>query len=203
MYNERKYIVRRFLMRITVTTNIKTSIIARHFRYVWVKDNHYQYNKDAINENIDNLYQLILFLGSEKGRYFPYNDDQKKMYFTAGKNAIKREANRLKGNMNGNAISAKQISGLVKKRENYVKIPYYSEFIFKAIFSLAEKRKDEIKQFEHLNKFVDELKRDTFYLGQTNAYNSYFSSHENDSLPIHRELSDVLNADKGPLGGRF
>lgn len=120
-----------------------------------------------------------------------------------GMRAILKEARKY-ARYNKRIISKRQVHELIKIHEKadevWVKIPYASDYIFRAIFSLVNKYREQGEPPEVITTMYGKRRRDVFYKDQTYSFNKICSNNDPE---IKKALNYDLNSDGCALGGKF
>lgn len=153
---------------------------------------------DTEEEVVGNLRKIYEFIDCVEGGvpWFPMGAAYRK---------IKKTAREKYGRSKKYIISKRQVKNLIVihkyKDTKFVKIPFTSDYIFKAIFFILEEYKeDEIDIPPYIEMFRGKLRRFCFYNNQSYSLNRICSV---DSPNLMRDLNYDINADKGALGKIF
>lgn len=108
---------------------------------------------------------------------------------------------------NDTKFSKREIKSLItyyickKTGENYIRIPYKLDYIFKAIFSLVDEYEKEYPLSPSLKQYVGQIRRECFYNEQSRAYKAWYE--DNASSELHEELLQDMFGEKSSLNKKF
>lgn len=168
-----------------------------------IADIKYPYIKIKLSNNNSskqigvNLSRLYVYIDEHinMGRIYPYGNAYK---------IIKEKANRLMGR-NDIKISKHQVASLIKYYTflgtiKYIKIPYLSYYIFKAVFEIVDNLRVDYPLPDDLDSFVGEVRRDIFYCDQSELFNDWYHENRNEKT---RGLHDDIFAGNSVLSKKF
>lgn len=147
------------------------------------------YDVNEPNTIVANLRCLFNFIGNVEGEFRP------EYSIGTASRAILKRARRIAGNRKY-IISKRQVLSLLKAETNIeinntviIKIPYASEYIFKAIFDIFNeyRNRNVIIPDEFINLYGS-VRRDIFYNEQSNQYRY---DYENNLLADREELTEL------------
>lgn len=146
-----------------------------------------------------NLYKLVNYIGrnSNLGR---------KTVFGNAQLAIRNEARRY-GRFRFSKREVKSLFTCYYKKDGtqFIKVPYKSYDLFKAIFAIVNRMKDKYPMDHDLEIFLGEIRGKCFYREQLALFEaSYHAAHNLNSLSmIDLHLRDDLFSDYSPLKKEF